>query len=213
MRVLAAGLVLLVPVCIIGSGGGCGMLEEETLTYDSLPELVDYTPISFPREAVGFRESERLRVRMHVTRDGEIDHIEPLFSTGNDAFVRIAIESIRLWRFSPARLGGKPVGVWVIQTFVVRLEAPSVHTIREILVSNKALADSLFVLLRAGAPFDSLARACSEAPSAPDGGLMRRIQLDVLPVGCRAAVRALKPGEVTSPLQRQEGWALYCLVE
>ncbi|MGB9773476.1 MAG: TonB family protein [Bacteroidota bacterium] len=192
---------------------GCAPREELFTEYDVLPELLEYTSVSFPPEAIGTRRTEELRVKIHITTNGIVDRVEPISTTGNPRFVQTAVDAIKHWRFTPALYKNKPVPVWIVQTFVFRIEEIPLYTLREIVVQRKSLADSLLTMLRAGVPFDSLAQRYSNSASASIGGWIGKVRLDRFPPPIREIIRKLKPTEFTEPLEISGGWAIYFRVE
>lgn len=78
---------------------------------------------------------------------------------------------------------------------------------REIRVDSQALADSLLRLLEGGAPFDSLAREFSTAPTKVQGG-----DLGLVPKGrypeLDSVIFALNPGELSGVVELADGFAI-----
>jgi peptidyl-prolyl cis-trans isomerase SurA len=61
-------------------------------------------------------------------------------------------------------------------------------------------AQQLIQELKNGAKFDSLARAFSQAPSAPNGGAGDWIRLDQLPEALAQVVRTMRPGQISTEI-------------
>jgi len=53
-------------------------------------------------------------LRVLVSADGDARTVEIRTSSGYETLDRTAVETVRRWRFVPARLGTTPVEAWVI---------------------------------------------------------------------------------------------------
>jgi outer membrane biosynthesis protein TonB len=64
-------------------------------------------------------------VRFRIEVDGTVSHVTILQSTRPE-FVEPTLRSVRTMRFAPARIGGRPVRVWVEEpiTWTVRGRPP-----------------------------------------------------------------------------------------
>jgi len=59
-------------------------------------------------------EQGRVVLRVLVSANGEARTVEVRTSSGFEALDRTAVETVRQWRFVPARLGATPVDAWVV---------------------------------------------------------------------------------------------------
>ena len=81
-------------------------------------------------------------------------------------------------------------------------------------LGNEAFARELYYRINTGEDsFDSLARLYSEGPERQTGGLLPTQPLSRLPMGLPALLQQLRPGELTTPRQLGDQWALVQLVE
>ncbi len=67
----------------------------------------------YPEQARKEGQQGRVLLRVLVDQEGRSKLVEVSRSSGNETLDRAAVEAIRLWRFSPARYGVKPVESWV----------------------------------------------------------------------------------------------------
>jgi parvulin-like peptidyl-prolyl isomerase len=81
------------------------------------------------------------------------------------------------------------------------LRVPEQVRLRIIAVKDKAAADDIVAAVHKGEEFDRLARERSMESRAVQAGDRRWVSLQELPAPLREAVRPLKPGEISSPLQ------------
>ncbi len=59
-------------------------------------------------------EQGRVILRVHVTADGKADAVELRTSSGSQRLDQAAIETVKRWRFVPARQGSNAVTAWVL---------------------------------------------------------------------------------------------------
>jgi protein TonB len=79
-------------------------------------------PPSYPASARRKREEGTVTLRVLVSDEGQPEKIELEHSSGSTALDLAALESVRQWRFAPARRGGTPHAAWVLVPIVFRLE-------------------------------------------------------------------------------------------
>jgi periplasmic protein TonB len=92
-----------------GSGGGFSHSNAH-LTQARYRE----TPKPFyPERARDEGQQGRVLLRVLVDREGRAKSVEVSRSSGSETLDHAAAEAIKLWRFSPARYGDKPVESWV----------------------------------------------------------------------------------------------------
>jgi protein TonB len=101
-----------------GGAPGAGMDDpqrpgewREPFEADELPEPIFTVPPTYPDAARKAGIQGTVLLKGYIRRDGTPDSVRVLRSVaGLDS---AAVESVRQWRFRPARYRGKPVAVWV----------------------------------------------------------------------------------------------------
>jgi TonB family protein len=93
-----------------GSSGGGFSHGDSRLTQASYRETPK--PL-YPERARKEGQQGRVLLRVLVDQEGRSKTVEISGSSGSETLDRAAVEAIRLWRFSPARYGDKPVESWV----------------------------------------------------------------------------------------------------
>ena len=93
----------------VGSGGGVshGDSRLTQARYKETPKPL------YPERARKEGQQGRVLLRVLVDQEGKSKTVEISGSSGSEALDRAAVDAIRLWRFSPARYGDKPVESWV----------------------------------------------------------------------------------------------------
>lgn len=79
-------------------------------------------PPPYPPLAKRMGEQGRVTLRVFVSPEGRADGIELKASSGSARLDEAALQTVRQWRFIPARQGNKPVGAWVIVPISFNLE-------------------------------------------------------------------------------------------
>jgi protein TonB len=80
---------------------------------------------AYPRIARRNGEQGTVTLRVHVSPDGVPTQVELERSSGSNALDSAALETVKHWRFTPARRAGDPVAAWVIVPVVFRLTPES----------------------------------------------------------------------------------------
>jgi protein TonB len=79
-------------------------------------------PPTYPASARRRGEEGTVTLRVLVSAEGTPERVELERSSGSNALDLAALESVRQWRFAPARRGGAAHEAWVVVPIVFRLE-------------------------------------------------------------------------------------------
>jgi protein TonB len=88
---------------------------------DHRAAYLDNPAPAYPRSARRNGEQGTVTLRVHVGTDGVPTAVELERSSGSSALDAAARESVKSWRFVPARRGDEAVAAWVIVPVVFRL--------------------------------------------------------------------------------------------
>jgi len=77
---------------------------------------------AYPPVARRLGEQGRVLLRVLVTADGRPGEVEVRTSSGSPRLDAAALETVRRWRFVPARQGDRPLAAWVLVPISFRLE-------------------------------------------------------------------------------------------
>ena len=148
-------------------------------------------------------------IKIRIGSDGSVKDVSFLTPSLSKEWNKLALEKIREWKFSPAIVDGRPVGLWIRQTLRMRFEEASYLRLAEIVCPDQQTADSVYALLEAGAPFDSLARAFSTSSSRTDGGFLGDVDLRTLPLFVRHDLQRVRTDHFTSPIFLGRNYVIY----
>jgi peptidyl-prolyl cis-trans isomerase C len=95
---------------------------------------------------------------------------------------------------------------------IAKAEAPTEAHAAHILVGTKAEADKIEAEIKAGKSFEDEAKAMSKDSSAANGGDLGWFKKDDMVPEFGDAVFALKPGQISAPVQTQFGWHVIKLI-
>jgi protein TonB len=70
-------------------------------------------------------EQGTVTLRVLVTRDGIPARVSVERTSGSGHLDSAALETVKTWRFTPARAGSEPIEAWVLVPVVFRLEGTS----------------------------------------------------------------------------------------
>ena len=68
----------------------------------------------YPLLAKRMGEQGRVMLRVHVSADGAAETVELRSSSGSARLDQSAIDTVKRWRFVPAKLGTQPIAAWVL---------------------------------------------------------------------------------------------------
>ncbi len=79
-------------------------------------------PPPYPPLSRRLGEQGKVQLRVHVNTEGLPTAVEIKSSSGSPRLDGAALETVRKWRFVPARQGDRPVAAWVVVPINFRLE-------------------------------------------------------------------------------------------
>lgn len=107
------------------SAGPAVAARERVVTPDFGAAYLNNPPPAYPRIARRNGDQGTVTLRVHVSTDGVPAQVELERSSGSNALDSAALETVKNWRFAPARRAGDPVAAWVIVPVVFRLTSGS----------------------------------------------------------------------------------------
>ncbi|MCX6142481.1 MAG: TonB family protein [Ignavibacteriales bacterium] len=189
---------------------GCATLEQ-TYAPDTLPQLIKQEPLPpWPFRTMG--DEVTLDIKIRIGSDGSVKEVSFITPTSSKEWNTLALEKIRTWEFSPAIVNGRSIPLWIRQTIHLRFEEASYLRLAEIVCPDEQTADSVYALLGAGAPFDSLASVFSTSSSRTRGGFLGDVDLRTLPLFVRRELQKVRTDQFTSPIFLGRNYVIYkCL--
>ncbi|MGE0371381.1 MAG: energy transducer TonB [Gammaproteobacteria bacterium] len=94
--------------------------EPEPEAPQVIPPRIDASQLdnpapAYPARSRQLREQGRVLLDVYILPDGSVGEIRLRESSGFQRLDRSALETVKLWRYIPARRGGQPIPYWYVQ--------------------------------------------------------------------------------------------------
>jgi TonB family protein len=197
---------LLCVLCV----AGCSTMKQ--ITDESKPHLLFQRPLPVIPESIK-RLSFDLDVVLFILVDGTVDKARIVNGSGDAAWDAQAIESIKQWRFTPARMKDQAINTWYRLHMTVRYAEPRIRNLSEILCTSLEEADSVYKALASGADFGELAMKCSVSPSREMNGAVGEIDINMYPENIREVLKNMAENEYTKPIKYGDLYAIFKIMK
>ncbi len=77
-------------------------------------DYLDNPKPAYPAISRRLNEQGRVMLRVHVASDGSASEVQLHASSGSSRLDQSALDTVRRWKFVPAKLGKDPVTAWVL---------------------------------------------------------------------------------------------------
>jgi protein TonB len=77
-------------------------------------DYLDNPKPNYPAISRRLNEQGRVTLRVHVAADGSASEVQLQASSGSSRLDQSALDTVRRWKFVPARLGKDPIAAWVL---------------------------------------------------------------------------------------------------
>ena len=190
--------VLSVLACAILFAGcsSSGALEQSY----TLPKLIDYTGLP-PLPAMLSGRYRDIVADLLVNESGCVSMAKLRQSSGDESWDSSAESRLLEWKFIPAKMGDKPIRLWIRQRITLKFEDSEMMFLSAIECENSGQADSVYTELVAGVDFGQLAMIHGNPKSRAARGALGPVELHQYSLTVRTALLQLKEGEFTKPLQ------------
>jgi protein TonB len=85
-------------------------------------DYLDNPKPNYPAISRRLNEQGRVMLRVHVATDGSASEVQLQASSGSSRLDQSALDTVRRWKFVPARLGKDPIAAWVQVPIVFTLK-------------------------------------------------------------------------------------------
>jgi TonB family protein len=187
--------------------GGCEFLSE-TQEPNTMPQLVYHAPLpTLP--ARWSQAQQKLEVLFHIGKSGEVMEARFLSPTSDSTWESQALEVIRQWQFSPAKVGDSSVAMWIRVPLRIIYTDVKVLVLAEVVCKDRASADSAYRLLTAGANFDTVVQMLSTAPSRTRHGILGDTDIRAYSERIQDELIKLRDEEFTRPIQMGDSFVIF----
>lgn len=176
---------------------GCATTQETELI--DQPQLLQMSTLPEIPNSI-YSDNFKLDVQMCILDDGSVAKVKMLAGSGDLHWDSLAIQSISLWKFSPATFNGKPVATLIRRHINVQFDDPVYMILAEIKCNCKDKADSLYQVLKKGADFGTLAEKHSLSNSSAKKGFIGEVNINCFAEKIREELTKLKDNEFSEPI-------------
>jgi hypothetical protein len=166
---------------------------------DPQTELISLSSLPMLTTATAF--GARLIVMFHVMPDGVPKEVVFVRPSGDASWDGPAIDSMMQWRFTPITGEKEKVDRWIRYAIVVQVQEPTIMRLAEIVTPSRRKADSLYVLLKKGADFESLAKTALSGAADEYWKPAEPMNLARFPGHVREALCPLRSDDVSEPIR------------
>lgn len=151
----------------------------------------------------------RIALEILVTKEGTVRDVRFLNSSGSREWDIAAADVIKQWKYTPARIEGTPVSIWLHQTAVVKFSEPYFLSLAEIICNTEAEADSAYAMLLAGLSFTEAVQKYSIAASRTQQGTIGKINVQIYPEPIKTKIVKLQEDQFTRPVLYGGHYAIF----
>jgi len=195
-------IFLLCIVCFVG----CSSMKY--ITDPSVPQVLLKHPLP-PIPASFSRLSFDLDMVLFIQEDGSVGKTRLLKGSGDTEWDSLAVESIKKWRFTPARTGNQPISAWFHLRTNVRYAELQMMNLAEILCTTREEADTVYKALEQEQDFGELAMKYSVAPTREMKGILGETNINMYPKNINEAIEKLSVNEYTKPIKYGDLYVIF----
>ncbi len=186
---------------------GCSSYQIEE-TNSSFPVLLEQTELpQIPQRIID--PEFRLVIRMLVDEKGRVTKAVLLSGSGLPDWDSLAINSIRNWKYEPARLENNPVSIWFVQKVKIQYEAPCCLMLSQIVCDSYDSAVVVVKKLNEGSDFGELAIKYSCDSSKTTNGFIGKKDVLLYPAKINRVLKRLAIGQHTEPMEYGKRFVIF----
>lgn len=91
-------------------------------TVEQMPKQINVVSVHYPLRAVEAQEEGIVHVKMLLTEDGAVEKVSIFRGSGFPSLDSTAIVAAEKCLFSPGRIGGQPVRMWLYKSFAFQVD-------------------------------------------------------------------------------------------
>jgi TonB family protein len=188
--------IVILCVCIACLVGCISFQQTDELT---APKLLFQTPLPAPPESVQDPPTT-INLVVYILENGTVEQVRLLKSGGSSKWDSLISETIKQWKFTPARSNNAPISTWYYLRARLHYASPIIVSLSEILCTTKEVADSIYMALERGQEFNKLAREYSIDPSHENDGIIGEVNIYCYPENIQRILTHLDLEEYTQPI-------------
>ncbi len=199
-------IFLLCIVCFVG----CSSMKQAS--DPGTPQVLLKHPLP-PIPETFSRLSFDLDMVLFIQEDGSVGKTRLLKGSGDAEWDSLAVESIKKWRFTPARTGNQPISAWFHLRTNVRYAELQVMNLGEILCTTWEEADTVYKAIKQGEDFGELAMKYSVAPTREMKGVLGETNINMYPEYINEMLEKLAVNDYTRPIKYGDLYIIFKRLE
>ena len=169
------------------------------ISMSSLPPLTETSQGAIPEFSAIFL----------IRKDGTVDEVKLLSTSGDPNWDRAAIDSLKNWRFTSPPDDIAVNGRWIRYRIRIEIEDPLYLNLGEIVAFSKEEADSLYQILKKGEDFLTIADQIREGTTTEIGMHLGTVNIAQYPEHVRNTLRNLRVNRFTRPIKVGDTYVIY----
>lgn len=129
--------------------------------------------------------------------------------SGDNDWDARALNVIKQWKYSPAKVEGKPVRLWVRQTAFIQLAEPVYISLATILCRTPEEAESVYVALKEGEDFASVAQQFSNRYKELKTSMTEHVDVYSYPKHIQQILLKLEQNSFSNPVRYGEHYVIF----
>ncbi len=186
---------------------GCTPPPERVET-PAVPAVISMSPLP-PLKEISQVVIPELSVIFLIRKDGTVEEVKLLSSSGDPKWDSAATDSLRNWRFTSPPDDIAVNGRWIRYRIRIEIKEPTFLNLAEIVAFSKEEADSLYLLLREGTDFIILARQIREGTTTEFGKDLGTVNIARYPEHVRNQLRKLRVNQYTRPIEVGDTYVIF----
>lgn len=186
---------------------GCSSYQlDEKLT--SLPILLEHSELpQIPKRIYDLEF--RLIIKMLVDENGRVAKAQLIDGSGLPEWDSLAITSIKMWKYEPARFEDRPISLWLIQKVRVQFENPYYLLLSQIMCDSYDKAVFVITKLNEGGDFGELASKYSCDSSKIQNGFIGKKDVLLYPPQINGTLKRLAVDQYTQPMEFGKRYVIF----
>lgn len=177
---------------------GCSSIKHDT-SLSNMPLLLESNELpAIPQRIINY--DFYLNFKMLVNEKGEVVKAILVDGLGIPEWDSSALDSVKKWKYDPARVDGTPVKLWLIQKVKVQIENPYYLTLSEIMCDSYDEALIVISKLSEGGDFGELAVKYSKDSSRDRYGFIGKKDINLYPPHISRELKKLSANQYSQPL-------------
>lgn len=173
------------------------------------PSSIEHMTTLPPVTSVTHVGKIELTVFFYVLKNGTVEEVRLMTSSGDPTWDSAVVDSLKRWRFAPVADESPSESRWIRYTIHVEIVEPILMNLGEIIALNRQEADSLYTLLTEGMDFSRIASEIREGTNEQLGKLLGTTNIMQYPDYIRAELVKLRVCRFTRPIERGDKFVIY----